>query len=107
MSQQGVRDLLDRIESDEAFRDRLVTAGPIEERRRLVLETGYDVGPDDLLVFKKMVGFEELSDEDLNRLAAGGLGTNIGAGIAGAIGGIGLGAGVGVAGVVAIVAIIP
>lgn len=88
MSQDGVRALLERVESDEAFRNQLLAMGPMEERRRLVLEAGYDVDSGDVPVFKEMVGFDELSDEDLEVVAAAmgpGTAAGIGAGVTVAI----------------------
>lgn len=90
MSQEGMRDLLNRVESDEGFRDQLLTAGSVEERVHLVHEAGYDVGPNDLPAFREMVQFGELSDDDLE-LVAGGMGNGTVAGI-----GAGVSAGVGV-----------
>lgn len=80
MSQEGIRDLLDRVESDEGFRNQLLTAGSVEERVHLVHEAGYDVGPNDLPAFREMVQFGELSDDDLE-LVAGGMGNGTVAGI--------------------------
>lgn len=94
MSQAGVRALLDRVESDEGFRDRLLAEGSIEERGRLVLEAGYDVEPSDLPAFKEMSGFSELTDEELEWVAGGGTGTEVGVGIATAVTGGAAGIGI-------------
>lgn len=85
MSQAGMRALLDRAQSDESFLDRLLAAGSVEERRRLLLEAGYDVEPSDVPAFKEMVGLGELSDQDLERVAAAGTGTDVALGVGGTV----------------------
>lgn len=49
-----------------------------------MLEAGYDVSPKDLTAFREMIGFSELSDEELE-LVAGGMGTGTVAGVGAAV----------------------
>jgi predicted ribosomally synthesized peptide with nif11-like leader len=84
MSEAGVMALLERSESDEDFRTRLEAAS-VEERRRIIHDAGFDVDPSDVDIFKSLIGARELSDEDLDRIAAGGSTTSI---IGGSVGGV-------------------
>lgn len=83
VSREGLKALLDRAESDEIFLDGLLKAGTVEERRRLVVEAGYDVEPSDLSTLREMAGTAELDDEELAWVAGGGTGTDITAAVSG------------------------
>lgn len=87
MSQEGIKALLARVESDESFRERLLAAGSEEDRQHLLVEAGYEVEPTDLPTFKEIVGFGELSDEELEWVAGGGIGTQVAIGVGSAVGG--------------------
>jgi predicted ribosomally synthesized peptide with nif11-like leader len=81
MSAAGTKALFERVSSDEAFKSRLEAAATPEDKRRIVAEAGFDVSPEDLPSLRDLAGVEELSDEDLEKVA-GGTGTNTGAGSA-------------------------
>ena len=81
MSEAGVVALLERAESDEDFRTRLEAAS-LEERRKIIKDAGFDVDPSDVETFKSLTGVQELSDEDLERIAAGGSITSVAGGAA-------------------------
>jgi predicted ribosomally synthesized peptide with nif11-like leader len=70
MSEASVRALLERAQSDPGFRERLESASTREEKRQVVRDAGFDVGPDDLETLRSMAGIE-ISDSDLERIAGG------------------------------------
>lgn len=92
MSRESATALFDRLTGDTSFRDQLLAAASNEQRRRLVVEAGYDVDPSDLPMLRELAGLGELSDEELEQVAGGGLGTIAGIS-AGAFGGLGIGVG--------------
>lgn len=106
MSQDGIKALWDRIAEDDSFRDLLLAADSNEQRRRLVAEAGYEVSPSDLPALRELAGLGELSDEELELVTGGGLGTDyavaLGAGVGGGVGGVVIGIGAAVAGVLAL-----
>lgn len=79
MSTQGMRALLDRAESDEAFRERVLGLSSPEEKREAIREAGFDVDDSDLATMRSMTG-TELSDDDLEKVAGGGSVTSISVG---------------------------
>lgn len=90
-----MRALLDRAESDESFRERILAMSP-EEKRQAISEAGFDVSPSDMASLRSMTGYE-LSDEELEQVAGGGSATSISVGAS-------VGGAASVAGVVAIAA---
>ena len=85
MTEETVRAFVERLSSDEAFRNRLAAAPTPEERQEMAREAGYDLGAGDMPAIKAALGIEELSDDDLEKVA-GGIGTataTIGIGVAG------------------------
>lgn len=89
MSQVGIQRLLDRVESDESFREVLLV-GSLEDRGRLLREEGYDVEPRDIAALRGVAGLRELPDDELVYVAEGGAGTTCGNGFAMATFGLGL-----------------
>jgi predicted ribosomally synthesized peptide with nif11-like leader len=71
MSAQGATALYERVTSDEQFRAQLEAAATPEEKRRIVTDAGYDMSRDDLSTIRNLAGMNELSDEDLERVAGG------------------------------------
>lgn len=90
--------LLERLESDEEFRNRALSL-PVERRKEFIFGAGYDIDKADLVHLPDLANVQELSEEDLERVAAGGTGTLVGeivgVGMAATIGGIAAGSGVG------------
>ncbi|MDA8354976.1 MAG: Nif11-like leader peptide family RiPP precursor [Actinomycetota bacterium] len=74
MTEETVKAFVERLSSDEAFRDRLAAAPTPEERQEMAREAGYDLSAEDMPAIKSALGIEELSDEDLEKVA-GGIGT--------------------------------
>ena len=75
MTQETATAFVERISTDEAFRDRLAAAATSEERRQIAREAGYDLSSNDLPAIKEALGIKELSDADLEKVA-GGVGTD-------------------------------
>ena len=73
MSQAAVEAFVKRTEEDEAFRNELLEANSQEARIQLVRDAGYDVTADDLAELRRQVA-EELSEEDLEKIAGGAAG---------------------------------
>ena len=71
MSDQSVLAYAERIKNDEAFRLSLGAAPDGAARRAIAQEAGYDVSPEDIPAIKAALGLDEISDEDLERVAGG------------------------------------
>jgi predicted ribosomally synthesized peptide with nif11-like leader len=83
VSTQGVTALLERVQNDQGFRERLEAAPTAEAKRQIVQDAGFDVGRSDLPALRAQAGLQDMSDEDLERVAGGtGTGTAIGYGVA-------------------------
>jgi predicted ribosomally synthesized peptide with nif11-like leader len=85
VSTEGLRALIDRVESDDSFRERVLAMSP-EEKREAIREAGYEIDRSDLASISSMTGYE-LSDEELDQVAGGGSVTSItvGASVGGTI----------------------
>ena len=71
MSAEGAAALFERITTDENFRSEVEGAATPNEKHRIVTEAGYDVTPDDIPQIKSLAGVEEISDDDLEKVAGG------------------------------------
>jgi predicted ribosomally synthesized peptide with nif11-like leader len=85
MSADGVTALYERVTSDDEFRAQLEAAETAEDKRRIVTEAGYDVSRDDLPTVRRLTGMNELSDEDLEKVAGGSDVTTVAVGIPAAV----------------------
>ena len=72
MSQEATQAFVDRINEDETFRDQLVAAGDNEARVSLAQDAGFDVTAEDLAELRRQNNVEELSEDDLQKIAGGG-----------------------------------
>ena len=70
MSTESALAFAERLKTDQAFVTKLAEASK-EERRALAKAEGFDLSDDDLGTVRQTLGFEELSDEDLERVAGG------------------------------------
>jgi predicted ribosomally synthesized peptide with nif11-like leader len=77
MSKDAAIALAERLKTDEALQTRLAGAADPSERLAIVREEGFDLSRDDAAAVKQALGVEELSDEDLARVAGGGSTTTI------------------------------
>ncbi|HUC35898.1 MAG TPA: Nif11-like leader peptide family RiPP precursor [Acidimicrobiales bacterium] len=71
MSQEAAKAFAERLKTDEAFTEELAKASTPEERLRRANEAGYEVTADDIDAIRSDLGIEELSDEDLEKVAGG------------------------------------
>jgi predicted ribosomally synthesized peptide with nif11-like leader len=71
MTEETIKAFAERVSSDEAFRDQLAGAATPEERQGIVRAAGYDLSAEDMPAIKSAFGIEELSDEDLEKVAGG------------------------------------
>jgi Bacteriocin class II with double-glycine leader peptide len=96
VSRQSMLALLERVELDDEFRTHTLSL-PLEQRKEFVLGAGYDIDPNDLVCLRDFANIDELSEEDLDRVAGGGTLTDLAAGAS-------IGGAAGIAAVVAIAA---
>jgi predicted ribosomally synthesized peptide with nif11-like leader len=78
VSTEGAVAFVEKSKSDEGFQSKLAEAGSPEERLALARAEGFDVGPGDVGAMKNALGIQELSDEDLERVAGGMGSTTVG-----------------------------
>jgi len=80
MSQEAVQAFVERVNDDETFRDSLIAAADNDVRLQMAQAAGFDITAEDLAELRRQAGVEELSEEDLQRIAGGGTtGTEIAA----------------------------
>ncbi len=71
MTEETVRAFAERITTDEEFARRLGSASSPDERLKMANDAGYDLSASDLSAIKRALSVEELSDEDLEKVAGG------------------------------------
>jgi predicted ribosomally synthesized peptide with nif11-like leader len=71
VSSEAAVAFVERIKSDETFQTKLADAPGPAERLAIAREEGFDVSADDLGAIRRTLGVEELSDEELERVAGG------------------------------------
>ena len=81
MTEETVRAFAERITTDEEFARRLGSASSPDERLKMAKDAGYDLSASDLSAIKTALSVEELSDEDLEKVA-GGIGASASVGAA-------------------------
>jgi predicted ribosomally synthesized peptide with nif11-like leader len=77
MTTEAATSFAERLKNDEALQAKLAGVASGEERLALVREAGFDLSADDGDAVKRALGIEELSDEDLERIAGGSTTTSI------------------------------
>ncbi len=83
MTEEAARAFAERVTTDEDFARRLGSASSPDERLKMANEAGYALSASDLSAVKAALSVEELSDEDLEKVA-GGIGSATIATVAGA-----------------------
>ena len=81
MTEETVRAFAERLTTDEEFARRLGSASSPDERLKMANDAGYDLSASDLSAIKTALSIEELSDEDLEKVA-GGIGASASVGAA-------------------------
>lgn len=71
MSSDSAVAFVERIRSDSEFQAKLADAQGPAERVALAREAGFDVSTEDIGAIRSTLGIEELSDEELERVAGG------------------------------------
>ncbi len=71
MSKDAAISFAERLKTDDAFQARLSGAADSSERLAILQAEGFDLSKDDVAAVKQALGIEELSDEDLERVAGG------------------------------------
>ena len=71
MTEETVRAFAERITTDEEFARRLGSVSSPDERLKMANDAGYDLSASDLSAIKTALSVEELSDEDLEKVAGG------------------------------------
>jgi len=74
------------LTTDEEFAKKVADAPSKEERLRIINEAGYALPASDLSALKAALNVEELSDEDLEKVAGGGNASAIVTGVDTAVG---------------------
>lgn len=62
---------VERLKRDVAFQSKLVDAPTPGERLAIAREEGFDLSHDDVAAVRRALSVEELSDDDLERVAGG------------------------------------
>jgi predicted ribosomally synthesized peptide with nif11-like leader len=72
MSVEKAVELLERVESDEAFRRQMEETPTKEARYELAAEAGFAVSPEDVAAAAERLGTRELSEDELDGISAAG-----------------------------------
>jgi predicted ribosomally synthesized peptide with nif11-like leader len=71
MSNEAAAAFVERLKGDEDFQSRLADAASPAERLAIAREEGFDVSSEDVGALIRTLGIDELSDEDLEKVAGG------------------------------------
>ena len=75
MTEEAIKSFVEKLSTDETFANKLASAPTPEERLKIANDAGFAVNAFDVDGIKAALNIEELSDEDLEKVA-GGMGTN-------------------------------
>ncbi len=81
MTEEAIKSFVEKLSTDETFANKLASAATPEERLKIANDAGFAVSASDLSAIKAALNIEELSDEDLEKVA-GGIGATAGAAVA-------------------------
>jgi predicted ribosomally synthesized peptide with nif11-like leader len=81
MTEEAIKSFVEKLSTDETFANKLASAATPEERLKIANDAGFAVSASDLSAIKAAINIEELSDEDLEKVA-GGIGASTGAAVA-------------------------
>ncbi len=81
MTEEAIKSFVEKLSTDETFANKLASAATPEERLKIANDAGFAVSASDLSAIKAALSVEELSDEDLEKVA-GGIGATAGAAVA-------------------------
>jgi predicted ribosomally synthesized peptide with nif11-like leader len=90
MTEEAIKSFVEKLSTDEEFANKLASAPTPEERLKIANDAGFAISASDVDGIKAALNIEELSDEDLEKVAGGmGSATNV---ITGAVTGVATGA---------------
>ena len=72
MSREAAQAFVERLNDDDAFRETMIAADDNAARLRTAQEAGFDITADDLDELRREHSVDELSEEDLQRIAGAG-----------------------------------
>ena len=81
MTEEAIKSFVEKLSTDETFANKLASAATPEERLKIANDAGFAVSASDLSAIKTALSVEELSDEDLEKVA-GGIGASASVGAA-------------------------
>jgi predicted ribosomally synthesized peptide with nif11-like leader len=71
MTEEAIKSFVEKLSTDETFANKLASAATPEERLKIANDAGFAVSASDLSAIKAALNIEELSDEDLEKVAGG------------------------------------
>ncbi len=71
MTEEAIKSFVEKLSTDETFANKLASAATPEERLKIANDAGFAVSASDLSAIKTALSVEELSDEDLEKVAGG------------------------------------
>ena len=71
MTTEAATAFVERLKTDEALQSKLAAAASRAERLALAREEGFDLSAGDAGAVRQALGIEELSDDDLDKVAGG------------------------------------
>ena len=74
MTEEAIKSFVEKLSTDEEFANKLSSAATPEDRLKIANDAGFAVSASDVSGIKAALHIEELSDEDLEKVA-GGFGT--------------------------------
>ena len=69
MTEEAIKSFVEKLSTDETFANKLASAATPEERLKIANDAGFAVSASDLSAIKAALSVEELSDEDLEKVA--------------------------------------
>ena len=77
MSREAAQAFVERLNTDQSFREQMIAAGDNGERLRAAQGAGFDITAEDLAELRREHRADELSEEDLQKIAGGSSTTEI------------------------------
>ena len=74
MTEEAIKSFVEKLSTDEEFANKLASAPTPEERLKIANDAGFAISASDVDGIKAALNIEELSDEDLEKVAGGMMG---------------------------------
>jgi predicted ribosomally synthesized peptide with nif11-like leader len=89
MTEEAIKSFVEKLSTDEEFANKLASAPTPEERLKMANDAGFAISASDADGIKAALNVEDLSDEDLEKVAGGAGGTTaIITSVAGSVGAV-------------------